>query len=184
MLGLKKKHLYTGFAALTLSFVMTEICPRTWRLQEMAAYAHTKATVFNFVTNLDGVHEWFPLFNRVFALDQKPLGVGKRFRVESNLALMTYSQDLEVTEYVKGSKLVLESNALFRPVISIDVIAGAKGRSELTLSVYYNRKSALFQYTLGPVLKFLTTQHVRHSLFVLNWLLPPQEPVASDYHRS
>ena len=30
------------------------------------------------------------------------------------------------------------------------------------------------QYTLAPVLKFFTGQHMRHSMFVIHWLFPPQ----------
>ncbi len=181
---LSKKHLYTGLTALLLSFLMTEVDPRSWYVEELAAYSHSEAEMFSFVTRPEDVHEWFPLFSRVLELDAtRPMGVGKRFRAESQipLGLATYVQDLEVVEYeaaAASKKLVLESDGFLRPVISIEAIRASDKRrdrrSELKVGFYFNRKSALFQYAIAPFLRFLTTQHVRHGLFVLNWILPPQ----------
>lgn len=84
-----------------------------------------------------------------------------------------------VKEFSPGTKVVFESSEGFlRPVMSISSAWSKSGnssqrnRSKLTLGVYFNRRSCLFQYFFAPILKFLSMQHMKHGLFALHWLIP------------
>ena len=99
--------------------------------------------------------------------------------------------NLRVKRFVPTSLVVLEGDSFLKPVIKLQAGWTDKGKSKLTIGVYYDRKSAMFQvtvptinnallmislwqYIVGPVLKFFTMQHIRHSLFVLHWILPEE----------
>jgi hypothetical protein len=58
---------------------------------------------------------------------------------------VTYIMNLTVKRFTRSSMVVLEGDSLIRPVIKIQAGWTDKGKSKLTIGVYYNRRSALFQ---------------------------------------
>ena len=52
---------------------------------------------------------------------------------------------LKVRRFVRTSTIVLEGDSYLRPVIKMQAGWAEKGKSKLTMGVYYNRTSALFQ---------------------------------------
>ena len=60
---------------------------------------------------------------------------------------VNYLMSLKVKRFVRTSTIVLEGvDSCLRPVIKMQAgWAGEKGKSKLTVGVYYNRSSALFQ---------------------------------------
>ena len=59
--------------------------------------------------------------------------------------VVNYLMDLKVKRFVRTSTIVLEGDSYLRPIIKMQAGWAEKGRSKLTLGVYYNRTSALFQ---------------------------------------
>ena len=57
---------------------------------------------------------------------------------------------MKVTKFVRGSKVVLESDDLIRPVVTMSAQTATRGRSKLAISCYFNRRSAMFQVR-GPI---------------------------------
>ena len=64
---------------------------------------------------------------------------------ESHRFTVNYLMSLKVTRFVRTSTIVLEGDSYLRPIIKMQAGWAEKGRSKLTLGVYYNRTSALFQ---------------------------------------
>ena len=58
---------------------------------------------------------------------------------------VSYLMSLKVKRFVRTSTIVLEGDSCLRPVIKMQAGWAEKGKSKLTLGVYYNRTSALFQ---------------------------------------
>ena len=52
---------------------------------------------------------------------------------------------LKVKRFVRSSTIVLEGDSLLRPIIKMQAGFAERGKSKLTMGVYYNRTSALFQ---------------------------------------
>ncbi|TRY74456.1 hypothetical protein TCAL_12490 [Tigriopus californicus] len=170
----QKRHFYVAIVAVLASLFNLNVDPKSFSHEESGVLSRRKGDIFKYITDIKDIPEWFPVFRNVYELDSKVLRVGKRYKGEVKLAQgYSYTMDFEVKELVRGSKVVISSENLFKPVMTAQVSTSKNGKSTLSFSCYYDRPSALFQYTLGPILKFLTMQHMRHSLFVLHWLLPP-----------
>ena len=52
---------------------------------------------------------------------------------------------MKVVSLTRGTKVVLSVDTWLKPVLSLDVGWGAKGRSKVTMGVYFNRTSIVFQ---------------------------------------
>ncbi len=66
---------------------------------------------------------------------------------------VTYMMNLKVKRYVRSSMVVFEGDALFRPIIKMQAGWTDKGKSKLTIGVYYDRKSAMFQVHSGELFR-------------------------------
>ena len=58
---------------------------------------------------------------------------------------VNYLMSLKVKRFVRSSTIVLEGDSLLRPIIKMQAGFAERGKSKLTMGVYYNRTSALFQ---------------------------------------
>ena len=68
--------------------------------------------------------------------------------------LVPYYINVEISNYVAGKTISLKGESIFEPVINIIVTSAPKQRSKLTLQIYYERNSLLFQ-VLVKIIKLL-----------------------------
>lgn len=60
--------------------------------------------------------------------------------------------DFVVKELVRGSKVVVTSDNLFKPVMTAQVSPTKNGKSTLRFTCYYDRPSALFQVIMMNII--------------------------------
>lgn len=147
--------------------------PAAWAASEQGSIYASREQLQRFITNPDSVEKWFNLVSLFKAADSRPLGVGKKYQAVYDLPLIgEYSVLLAVVEYKPNSLVVLESASLLRPHFTIQLEDNGPNTTRLTFSMQYRRSSALFQWTLGPVLRFLTSQQLQRSLFMIRMMFP------------
>lgn len=144
-----------------------------WEASESASLYASKEQLERFITNPDAVEKWFQWVSLFKAADSRPLGVGKKYQAIYNLPLLgEYMMLFRVVSYKPNELLVLESDALIKPRFVVRMEDGSSKTTRLTFKLRYRRISALFQWTVGPLMYFLTSQQLQHSLFMLRMMFP------------
>lgn len=145
----------------------------TWEATQAGSLFASPEMLQRFITNPDQVEKWFQLLSQFKAADSRPFGVGKKYQAIYDVPILgEYVMLLSVVEYRPNHLIVLDSNSFLRPRLSIKIEESGLKSSLLTFSLRYRRSSALFQWTLGPILKFLTKQQMQRSLFQLRLFFP------------
>ena len=68
-------------------------------------------------------------------------------------------------------RVVLEGDTPLQPVLTAEFSSSQQGRSQLSLSVSFHRRSSLFQLQLGLLLRLVAGQQLSQSLLVLQLLI-------------
>ncbi|XP_045599589.1 uncharacterized protein [Procambarus clarkii] len=146
---------------------------RTWEATEHGIIYASPEQMERFLTNPDSVEKWFQWVSLFKAADSRPLGVGKKYQAIYNFPLLgEYVTLVKVVEYKPNSLIILESSSFLKPRFVIKMEESDLKTTRLTFRLKYRRSSALFQWTVGPVLWFLTSQQLTHSLFMLRMMFP------------
>ena len=66
---------------------------------------------------------------------------------------------------------MLEGDNPLQPVLTAEFSSSQQGRSHLSLSVSFHRRSSLFQLQLGLLLRLVAGQQLSQSLLVLQLLI-------------
>ncbi|KAK7076740.1 hypothetical protein SK128_005365 [Halocaridina rubra] len=144
----------------------------TWEASESASLYASKEQLERFIANPSSVEKWFQWVSLFKAADSRPLGIGKKYQAIYVLPVLgEYVMLFRVMEYKPHELLVLESDSFIRPRFTVYIEENSKS-ARLTLKLRYRRISALFQWTVGPMLYFLTSQQLQHSLFMLRMMFP------------
>ncbi|KAH7977887.1 hypothetical protein HPB49_003859 [Dermacentor silvarum] len=77
-----------------------------------------------------------------------------------------------VVEYVPLRKVAVESESWLRPRLELRFESSGDAQCRMHVLVSFRRRSYLFQYTLGPVLHFVSNQQLQRSLFLLRMVFP------------
>merc|ERR1712150_94796 len=162
----------SGIIAVIISASLVTIDPSKSPKKVIAVFEQPQQEIFEYVTNSDEFHEWFALVKKVTEYAQDPLKVGKRYRADVRSFLIPYYINVEISHFISGKSITFKGESIFQPVFNMNVSLAPKRRSKLSLQIYYQRDSLLFQYTVAPVLNFFMQQHFQHSLFSLRWLMP------------
>ncbi|XP_063608083.1 uncharacterized protein LOC134782508 [Penaeus indicus] len=165
------------FVALTFGLVAVlyqiDTDTETWEAKQMATIYATPEQMERFLLNPDTVEKWFQWVSIFKAADSRPVGVGKKYQAIYNLPIFgEYVMLMRVIEYKPKRLLILESESLLKPRFSVSLQEDTPKSSRLTFKLRYKRSSALFQWTVGPFLWFLTGQQLQHSLFMLRMMFP------------
>ncbi|KAK4297678.1 hypothetical protein Pmani_029918 [Petrolisthes manimaculis] len=145
----------------------------TWAAKQQGSLFTSPDMLQRFITNPDQVQKWFPMVSQFKSADSRPFGVGKKYQAIYDLPILgEYVMLLSVVEYKINHIITLESNSFLRPTFTINMVEKAPNNTILTFSMEYKRSSALFQWTLGPLLQFLTRQQMQRSLFQLRLIFP------------
>jgi len=179
--NLKQSTISATLAIVVSAFVL-RIEPSNFAKDEIAVFTQSESELFDYVTKAEDFHEWFAIVGKVTEYNKGPLKVGKRYRVDFRSFIMPYYLNVEIRHLINGKSISFKAESIFEPIFNMNVTSAPsvqrseggfpKQRSKLSLQVYYERNSLLFQYTVAPVLNFFMQQHFQHSLFSLRWLLP------------
>lgn len=146
---------------------------RTWAATEHAVIYASPEQMERFITNPDSVDKWFNWMSLFKSADSRPMGIGKKYQAIYDVPLLgEYTILLNVVEYKPNHLIVLESSSLLKPRFIIRMDENGSKATRLTFKLRYRRSSALFQWTVGPLLWFLTSQQLQHSLFMLRMMFP------------
>ena len=66
--------------------------------------------------------------------------------------LVPYYINVVISNYIAGKKISIKGESIFEPVINLIVTSAPKQRSKLSLQIYYERNSLLFQ-VLAEIIK-------------------------------
>jgi hypothetical protein len=133
---------------------------------------------FSLITFLDHSAPWVTAFHVSFTVTFHPL---------SNSGEVTTL--LVVTEFVPGRRVVLEGASGLMPRLEVDVepadAAGVRPGvnpaapdsssirgSNLSFKLSFRRSSALFQFSVSPLLSFLAGHQLRRSILMLRMMIP------------
>ncbi|KAL3191873.1 hypothetical protein MRX96_059381 [Rhipicephalus microplus] len=136
---------------------------------------------------------WLPFVSSVVEADGKQMSIGKRYRATYELPLigemgtiinvvldsMNTPNDrvksdtwYNVVEYQPYGRVAVQSESWLRPRLELRVETTSESQCRMHVLVSFRRKSYLFQYTLGPVLHFVSNQQLQRSLFLLRMVFP------------
>ncbi|XP_042205948.1 uncharacterized protein LOC121855136 isoform X2 [Homarus americanus] len=147
--------------------------PKTWEATEFATIYASPDQMERFITNPDSVEKWFRWVSFFKAADSRPLGVGKKYQAIYNVPVFgEYVNLFKLVEYKPNKLVAVESSSFLKPRFTVKMEEGGPKTTRLTLKLKYRRSSALFQWTLGPVLWLVTSQQLQHSLFMLRMMFP------------
>ncbi|KAG7175747.1 hypothetical protein Hamer_G009753 [Homarus americanus] len=169
------------FAQVSIAFVFgligllsqIDTDPKTWEATEFATIYASPDQMERFITNPDSVEKWFRWVSFFKAADSRPLGVGKKYQAIYNVPVFgEYVNLFKLVEYKPNKLVAVESSSFLKPRFTVKMEEGGPKTTRLTLKLKYRRSSALFQWTLGPVLWLVTSQQLQHSLFMLRMMFP------------
>lgn len=128
---------------------------------------------FKFVTTADYMSKWFPFVSSVREGDGKELGIGKEYYATYQLPVIgDFSVPYRIVEFVDQKKVAVESDSFLKPRIQFNFKKISEVECHMEVLVSFQRRSCLFQYTIGPLMHFLTSQQLQRSLFLLRMVLP------------
>ncbi|CAL4160253.1 unnamed protein product [Meganyctiphanes norvegica] len=150
-----------------------EVDPGTWEASERGNIYASAEQIEQFITNPDLVEKWFQWVSIFKAADSRPISAGKKYQAIYKLPFLgEYVMLMRVVEYKHQKTLVLESQSLLRPRFTIQLEESSSNATRLIFKLRWQRTSALFQWSVGPFLCFLTSQQLQHSLFMLKMMFP------------
>lgn len=150
-----------------------EVPQNKWVVSKSIVLQASIEDSFKFVTSADYIDKWFPFLSRLKEADDRPLGNNKKYYAVYNLPLHgEYPMLYRITDYKEGGFIVVEGANMLRPQIEFRFLKLKEKGCKLSITITYRRKSVFFQYTLGPLLYFITSQKLQHSLFLLRMLFP------------
>ncbi|XP_054710258.1 uncharacterized protein LOC129219965 [Uloborus diversus] len=150
-----------------------EVPQNKWIVSKTVTLKASVEDTYSFITSLDYVDKWFPFVSRVRDADGRPLSAGKKlYAVYDIPAYGEYQMLYRVTEHKKGKQIVIEGDNLLLPRIEFTFVKMKEVLSKVTISISFRRLSYFYQYTIGPVLHFLVSQKLQHSLFLLKSVFP------------
>ncbi|XP_047108089.1 uncharacterized protein LOC124776917 isoform X1 [Schistocerca piceifrons] len=124
--------------------------------------------LFRFICHTDTVEMWFEGLSHFRSADMKPLGVGKLYQAIYKVPFLgDYVILLRTTEYVPDMRIVLESESFLKPRIEISAFPVSSRGTRLTFRLTFQRKSLLFQHTLGSLLHYIAQKYIENSLSFL-----------------
>ncbi|XP_067008494.2 uncharacterized protein [Anabrus simplex] len=125
--------------------------------------------LFQFVAHPDTVEVWFRWISHFRAADKRPLGVGKLYQAVYSLPVLgDYIMLFRVMKYVPDSCMVLESESWLKPRFEVFATPISEEQARLTFRLVFRRSSALFQYTLGPLLRIFAQHYIQNSFSLLS----------------
>ena len=74
--------------------------------------------------------------------------------------LVPYYINVVISNYVAGKTISLKGESIFEPVINIIVTSAPKQRSKLTLQIYYERNSLLFQVIVEIIKRLFYANYI------------------------
>ncbi|CAG7786658.1 unnamed protein product [Allacma fusca] len=124
--------------------------------------------LFDVIADPNNVPAYFSWVTRLRSLDKRNVVVGKRYRGILNMPFFGQHQiTYKVTDCQEGTWLVLrpekKEQSYFNTEVLIMLNSISKSQTQFYMKIIYHRKSALFQLTLAPVLKWLTDQQLRRT---------------------
>ncbi|XP_077553096.1 uncharacterized protein LOC144167790 [Haemaphysalis longicornis] len=127
---------------------------------------------FRFVTTSEYMSKWLPFVSSVREADGRRMSVGKEYRATYELPLLGERDMMyRVVEYVPQRRIAVESDSWLQPRVEFRLEPG-EGQCRMEVLVSFRRHSYLFQYTLSPVLHFVSNQQLQRSLFLLRMVFP------------
>jgi len=167
------KVILAVLAAVIALLYQLEADPSYWTAYSSVRLDVVPDEVMRFLTNIDQMEKWFSLVSYVRQADFKPVGVSKQYHAIYNIPWIgEYAILFKVVGHETNSKLHLESENLLKPRIEFNIRQSKPKETYLTIRIQYRRNSVLFQYTLSPLLYFVTNQQLHQSLFTLRMLFP------------
>ncbi|KAF2364835.1 hypothetical protein FHG87_004414 [Trinorchestia longiramus] len=150
-----------------------DVATTRWEAEDFGIISAPSLQMWKFLTNSDSVEKWFHWVSHLRSLDSRPLTVGKRYEALYKIPIVgDYALALQIVEYIPQRRIVLQSDSLLKPRFTLEVTPVDESHSKLRFKLMFRRNSALFRCTLGPLLWFLSSQRLRHSLFLVKMLFP------------
>ncbi|KAK8787720.1 hypothetical protein V5799_022503 [Amblyomma americanum] len=116
--------------------------------------------------------KWLPFVSSVREADGKQMSVGKEYRATCELPILgELGMSYRVVEYAPQRRVAVESESWLRPRLELRFEPG-DSQCRMHVLVSFRRRSYLFQYTLSPVLHFVSNQQLQRSLFLLRMVFP------------
>jgi len=143
-------------------------------LSEKGVFPISREGLWEAATDLSNVNVWFSWLSSISPVDGLPLGLEKVYKVAYKLplGLLEYSFLVTVTKYQKKRILVIEGNNFFSPQLTavFSEVSSKKPRSSLYLSLVFRRRSALWNASMGTVLRVVGRHQLKQSLVILQIL--------------
>ncbi|XP_068243527.1 uncharacterized protein [Palaemon carinicauda] len=169
----RSQFVFTLLFGLVAVLYQIDTDPGVWEASESAHIYASREQLERFIGNPDSVEKWFRWVSLFKAADSRPFSIGKKFQALYNVPFLgEYMMLFKVTKYQPNTLMVLETDSLIKPRFTVLMEEGGTKGTRLTFKLRYRRISALFQWTLGPFLYFLTGQQLQHSLFMLKMMFP------------
>lgn len=110
--------------------------------------------------------QWFSWVSKVHFADHKLLGVGKKYYVYFTKTPIIFQINyLKIDE--KESSVVLVADTMLKPIFKIKIIETyhtlKNPRSKFIISIVYDRRSLLFKYSIGNILRQITLMRMKDS---------------------
>ncbi|XP_075535170.1 uncharacterized protein LOC142570704 [Dermacentor variabilis] len=158
-----------GFAVL----YQVEVDQDRWVASQVITLKASTGDAYRFVTSSEYMSKWLPFVSSVLEADGKQMSVGKHYRATYEFPLIgEFHMSYHVVEYVPHRKVAVESESWLRPRLELRFEPSDDAQCRMHVLVSFRRRSYLFQYTLGPVLHFVSNQQLQRSLFLLRMVFP------------
>ncbi|XP_071455674.1 uncharacterized protein [Hetaerina americana] len=173
---MKRKKIVAYLVILVAALCYVEIDTSQFAAEKTAIINVNKDELFQFLILPDTVERWFRMVTHFRSADMKSMIPGKRFQVVYPLPML--GNHLMLLRLVKFdpqySQVVLESDCFFKTRVEITAVPFGPHdcSSNLTIKLTFRQKSALFQWTIAPVLQYNALQHLNHSITLLNKMVP------------
>ncbi|XP_075736363.1 uncharacterized protein LOC142776478 [Rhipicephalus microplus] len=159
-------------AGFTVLF-QNEVDQDRWVASQSITLKASGADAFRFVASSEYMSKWLPFVSSVVEADGKQMSIGKRYRATYELPLIGEVDTwYNVVEYQPYGRVAVQSESWLRPRLELRVETTSESQCRMHVLVSFRRKSYLFQYTLGPVLHFVSNQQLQRSLFLLRMVFP------------
>jgi hypothetical protein len=189
MFGFKVKVLSVVVATIA-TLAQVDVGPEVFVSHESGLLNNKPEDVFKFLGESVYVPKWFGWVSSFKEADKQAFGLDKKFQASFNFPIVgEVTTLLVVTEFVPGRRVVLEGASGLMPRLEVDVepadAAGVRPGvnpaapdsssirgSNLSFKLSFRRSSALFQFSVSPLLSFLAGHQLRRSILMLRMMIP------------
>ncbi|XP_074648624.1 uncharacterized protein LOC141904074 [Tubulanus polymorphus] len=132
-------------------------------------------SVFDFVSNLEQIDQWYPILHNLKAIDPKSQNhVGKLYREPGSNSFPFFGTgSVEVVACNPPNFFSFTVDSMFLPLYELSLEADSSMEhtdTMLTVKLLSRRQSYAFRYIICPVVQLYSTLQLQQSLFMLKML--------------